>query len=70
MFLQNEIVSFVFFQLRILFKFGILASNDPSDESPRKIEVIHNPNQTVKPIKQDPVEPRRIPKQPIPDPGK
>jgi len=59
-----------FFQLRILFKFGLLAANDLSDESPRKIEVIHNPNQTVKPIKKDPVEPPRIQKQPTPDPGK
>jgi hypothetical protein len=72
MFLQNEIVSLVFFfRLKIFFFFDeILASNDLPDENPRKIELIHNQNQTIKPIKQDPIEPQRIPRPDTPDSGK
>jgi len=49
---------------------GILASNDLPDGNRHTVKLNHNQNQTVKPIKQDPVEPPRIPRPPTPDSGK
>jgi hypothetical protein len=61
---------FFFFVWKFFFFDEILASNDLPDENPRKIELIHNQNQTIKPIKQDPIEPQRIARPDTPDSGK
>jgi hypothetical protein len=48
----------------------ILASNDFPGEIPPRIGVVNNPNHTVKPVKQDHVEPQRIVRPSTPDAGR
>jgi len=48
----------------------ILASTDFPDELPRRIEVINNQNRTTKSVKEDPVDPQRIPRPSTPDAGR
>jgi hypothetical protein len=48
----------------------ILASNDFPGEIPPRIGVVNNPNHTVKPVKQDHVDPQRIVRPSTPDAGR